>query len=105
MNHSPTPWVIVDDEYDFDEAPWIEAANGKPIVEIWEDGEAGAFLPNLYDAEFIVKCVNCHDKLLAAAKLALGVLIEISNVASKAGIPKLKEFEALEKIIKEAEES
>lgn len=66
--HTSTPWTI---NPSAGLGVTIRAADGvKPVVEVWANGDDYAA-----NAALIVRAVNSHDELMAAADEALNVLI------------------------------
>lgn len=74
--HSPTPWVINEAQYD-PELMLIRygGSEGPIIAEVWPMGIGGDFEEGFAvrdaNAEHIARCVNLHDELVAACKLAV----------------------------------
>jgi hypothetical protein len=68
MNHTPTPWKWDGKVWDYDsgvEAPWLVADSPEGTAVIRGEIECSQS-----DAEFIVRAVNAHDKLVEAAQYA-----------------------------------
>lgn len=90
MAHSPTPWRLIWDE--LHRTSPGEHTGGDPYMAI-QTGEGAIDLiappsmakVHVANSEFILRAVNCHDELVAAAKAVLADSDEGANPYSRLG--------------------